>query len=81
MKKTIILLAVICTFSSCATILGGKVTDYQRKLPVPGEHQRKVRTVWLIADILIFPPLVIVDFATGAVYRKEKQEYIKVPKP
>jgi hypothetical protein len=78
MKKTILLMAMACIFSSCATVLGGKVTDHQRKIPVPGEHQRKVRAGFLIADVLIFPPLVIVDFAT---YRKEKTEYIKVPKP
>lgn len=70
----IILLAVIVLHCSCATILGGKVTDYQRTIPQPGEKQRKVRTVYLIADVIIFPPLVIVDFATGAIYAKEKRD-------
>lgn len=59
--------------SGCATILGGKVTDFQRTLPGPGEKQRKIREGYLIADILTFPPFIVVDFLTGAIYEKEKK--------
>jgi hypothetical protein len=56
-------------FSSCATILGGPITDYQKTKPAPGEPQRDVRVVALIADIIIFWPGAVVDFATGAIYK------------
>ena len=58
--------------SSCATVFGGKVTQYQKTKPVPGEPQREVRVGALIADILLFWPGTIVDFATGAIYKPKK---------
>jgi hypothetical protein len=36
--------------------------------PAPGQPQREVRVLALIADILLFLPGTIVDFATGAIY-------------
>ncbi|TXD75753.1 hypothetical protein ESW18_19365 [Algoriphagus ratkowskyi] len=57
--------------SSCATVFGGKVSEYQRTKPKAGEPQREVRVGALIADIILFLPGVIVDFATGAIYKPE----------
>jgi len=75
MKKLIInllLLIFVVSLNSCATILGGKVTEYQRIKPLAGEPSRKIRGVALVADILLFWPGAIVDFATGAIYQPGK---------
>ena len=69
MKNVIALLLIAVMFSSCATVFGGKVNDQQRTKPVAGQPARKVRVGALIADIILFPPSLIVDFATGAIYR------------
>lgn len=74
MKKALKSLSIgllIVSMSSCATIFGGPVTEYQRTKPGPGEPQRKVRAGALIADIILFWPGAIVDFATGAIYKPE----------
>ncbi|MDA9555013.1 hypothetical protein N9R54_02145 [Pelobium sp.] len=74
MKKnfTVILLAAtMLSMSSCATVFGGKVSEYQRTKPAPGKPARPVRTVALIADVILFWPGAIVDFATGAIYKPE----------
>ncbi|MFL0683825.1 MAG: hypothetical protein ACJLTB_11460 [Algoriphagus aquaeductus] len=74
MKKALKFLSIgllIVSMSSCATIFGGPVTEYQRTKPGPGEPQRKVRAGALIADIILFWPGAIVDFATGAIYKPE----------
>ena len=57
------------SLSGCATIFGGPVTECQRTKPAPGEPQREVRVAALLADIIIFLPSLIVDFATGAIYK------------
>ncbi|WP_223648384.1 hypothetical protein [Hymenobacter psoromatis] len=57
--------------SSCATIFGGPVTDYQRTKPAAGQPQRSVRVGALIADIVLFLPSLVVDFATGAIYKPQ----------
>ncbi len=75
MKKTKNLIAVglvAIMMSSCATVFGGKVTPYQKTKPKAGEQQRQVRAGALIADILLFLPGTIVDFATGAIYKPQK---------
>ena len=71
MKVFPVLVLVVMTIcmSSCATVLGGKVTDCQRTRPSSEEPSREVRVGALIADIILFLPAVIVDFATGAIYR------------
>lgn len=73
MKKilvnALIALTSISSLSSCATVFGGKVTEAQRTRPLAGEPSRPIRPVALIADILLFWPGAIVDFATGAIYR------------
>jgi hypothetical protein len=72
MKSIIIVGVIVITMSSCATTLGGEVTAHQKIIPKAGEEQREVRVVALIADVIIFWPLAIVDFATGAIYKPEK---------
>lgn len=74
MKKSILSIAlaatIISTFPSCATILGGPVSECQRKKPAPGEPSRKVRAGALIADIFLIPVIgLIVDFSTNAIYK------------
>jgi len=75
MKKIILQVSVaimmVSSLSSCATVFGGKVTEAQRTPPKAGEPTRPIRAVALIADILLFFPGVIVDFATGAIYKPE----------
>ncbi|HXH99620.1 MAG TPA: hypothetical protein VNI52_05100 [Sphingobacteriaceae bacterium] len=83
MKKIqtyVLLLALLISFSSCATIFGGRVSDYQRTKPADGEPSRKVRAVPLIADILLFWPGAIVDFATGAIYKPDTKVATTEPK-
>lgn len=68
-------LAAIMFCSSCATVMGGKVTDVQRTKPLAGQAQRKIRAGYLVADIILCPVICLpVDFATGAIYVKEKKE-------
>jgi len=73
MKKKIMnvaaMLIVAATLSSCATVFGGKVSQCQRTKPAKGKPARGIRAGALIADILLFWPGVIVDFATGAIYK------------
>nr|WP_233173602.1 hypothetical protein [Pedobacter sp. ASV19] len=83
MKKLTNLVAmalVICTLSSCATVFGGQVTEAQRTKPVPGQPSRAIRPVALIADIILFCPSLIVDFATGAIYKPEAKKTTETPK-
>jgi hypothetical protein len=80
MKKLIIklvLLIFVVSLNSCATIFGGRVSEYQRIKPLAGEPSRKIRGVALVADILLFWPGAIVDFATGAIYQPDKQTEAK----
>ncbi len=70
--KIIWIASIIITCTSCATIFCGKVTPYQKTKPAPGEPRRKIRPVALIADIVIFWPGAIIDFATGAIYKPLK---------
>ena len=65
------LILLTLSMSSCATIFGGPVSEYQRTKPAAGQPQRSVRAGALIADILLFWPGAIVDFATGAIYKPQ----------
>ncbi|MFA6925281.1 MAG: hypothetical protein WC223_13630 [Bacteroidales bacterium] len=73
MKKNVVnvlgMLIIAATLSSCATVFGGKVSQCQKTKPAEGQPQREVRVGALIADILLFWPGTIVDFATGAIYK------------
>jgi hypothetical protein len=77
MKKllTVIIMAICIShfFSSCATVLGGRVSDLQRTKPKEGEPARAIRGGALVADILLFWPGTFVDFATGAIYKPNKK--------
>lgn len=64
-----IMLLITIVLPSCATVFGGPVSTYQRTKPALGEPQRAIRGGALIADIFLFLPGVIVDFATGAIYK------------
>jgi len=72
MKKIINLIACVAltvSFSSCATVLGGKVTRCQRIQPPAGQPAREVRAGALIADLLLFPPGIFIDFMTCAIFK------------
>lgn len=69
LKHTLFILTACATLSSCATLFGGKVTEYQKTRPAPGEPQRELRIGALVADLLLFWPSLAVDFATGAIYK------------
>lgn len=73
MKKIMLLLCTIVLLlemSSCATIVGGQVTDSQRRKPLPGEQARQIKVGALVADALFFGGLgILIDFATGAIYK------------
>ncbi len=72
MKNVIAIGFVAIMMSSCATVFGGRVTAHQKTKPAAGDQQREVRVVALIADIVLFAPGLIVDFATGAIYKPGK---------
>lgn len=63
-------LSLLFSTTGCATILGGPISSSQKTKPAPGQQQRDVRVGWLIADIILFAPGLIVDFATGAIYKR-----------
>jgi hypothetical protein len=73
MKKTLLrisaLVLIVASLSSCATIFGGEVSACQRTKPAAGQPAREIRAGALIADIVLFFPGAIVDFATGAIYK------------
>jgi len=69
-----LLIAVIFVSTSCATILGGRRTAYQKTKPLAGQPQRELRWGFLITDILLGCPVcLVVDFATGAIYQPAKK--------
>jgi hypothetical protein len=67
--RTFFAFAILASMSSCATVFGGRVTEYQRTKPAPGQPQREIRAGALIADVVLFWPGAVVDFITGAIYR------------
>jgi hypothetical protein len=65
-----LLFALIVILPSCATVLGGQVSECQRTKPAPGQPSREIRAGFLIADIILLAlPFTIVDFITGAIYK------------
>ncbi len=81
MKKIILLITgfiLILELTSCATIVGGQVTESQRRKPLPGEQSRQIRVGALIADAVFFGGLgILIDFATGAIYKPVEIKKIK----
>jgi len=74
MKKITQVAAVVLltvSMSSCATVFGGKVTQYQKTRPADGQPQREIRVGALVADVLLFWPGLAIDFATGAIYKPQ----------
>jgi hypothetical protein len=71
------LAAILMMMSSCATVLGGKVGACQRTPPTPGHPMREVRACALIADFLLFPPGIFIDYMTGAIYKPCGNDHIK----
>lgn len=71
MKKQILVLGVAASLllSSCATILGGKVSQCQKTKPAAGQPARTLRPVPFVANIILFWPGVFVDLGTGAAYK------------
>ncbi|CAN5578492.1 hypothetical protein BH11BAC1_BH11BAC1_07530 [soil metagenome] len=72
MKKIINLIACVCiliSLSSCATVFGGKVGRCQRIAPTAGQPVREIRAGALIADLLLFPPGIFIDFMTCAIFK------------
>ena len=73
MKKLLGFLLLGISFlqiTSCATIVGGQVTVYQKTKPLAGQPQREVKIGALICDVLFWGGSgLIVDFATGAIYK------------
>jgi len=72
LQRVIAVLFLSLMMTSCATVFGGKVTDYQKTKPAAGQQQRQVRVGALIADLLLFWPGAVIDFATGAIYKPQK---------
>lgn len=69
--------ALICaiSLSSCGTLFqGGQATSYQTTKPKDGQPSREIKTGALIADILLFPPSLILDFANGKIYREQPKK-------
>jgi hypothetical protein len=65
-----LLFSLLLILPSCATVLGGRVTDCQRTRPAKGQPSREIRAGYLIADIILLAlPFTIVDFITGAIYK------------
>jgi len=74
MKKLILIILVCATLGGCATVLSGTKTDCQRTKPAKGEPHRKMRFGYLVLDAILFPPLLLVDFATEAIYKPCKDD-------
>lgn len=75
MKKNLKIIALLIfasfTLSSCATLFGGPISTYQKTKPAVGEPQRDIRVGALVADVILFWPAAVIDFATGAIYKPE----------
>jgi hypothetical protein len=71
LTRSLFALAILASMSSCATVFGGRVTEYQRTRPAVGQPAREIRPIALIADVVLFWPGTVVDFITGAIYRPQ----------
>lgn len=71
MKAFIIIIIACLMFSSCATILNPASTSYQKTKPTEGQPQREIKTNYVLLDIILFPLGLVLDFATGSIYKEE----------
>ncbi|GAA4000514.1 hypothetical protein GCM10022408_09500 [Hymenobacter fastidiosus] len=71
LRQFVIIALATAALSSCATVFGGPVTTYQKTKPAAGQPQRDIRVGALVADILLFWPGAVIDFATGAIYKPQ----------
>lgn len=79
-KVTVLALSAITlagSLTSCATVFGGRVTEHQKRKPLPGEIQREVRVAALVVDVLLFWPGAVIDFATGAIYKPQRNAVVQ----
>lgn len=81
LKSLFPVIAIALSLTSCATILGGKTTAYQKTKPANGQPKRQVRVGYLVADAVLSGPLgVAIDFVTGAVYKPQTEPKIVLRK-
>ena len=78
-KSQFLLLVIMVVYMiSCATIRDGRVTTYQRTKPRPGEPMRQIKVGAFIWDLVLWGGAgVIIDFATGAIYKPDPVEMRK----
>lgn len=70
LRQVVAFWLIATTLSSCATVFGGHITEYQRTRPLPGQPQREVRVAALLIDVFLVGLLGVgIDFATGAIYK------------
>lgn len=72
MKLLTILSVLLLTFSSCATILGGEITDYQHA-QLRKDEKRRLRPGYVAVNILLPFPALLIDLNTGAIYKPVKK--------
>lgn len=72
MKKTFLLLLLSSILlTSCGTLFnGGHATSYQQTKPTP-PAKRQLKAGAFIADLILFPPSLILDFVNGTIYKKD----------
>lgn len=71
---TALALGAVLSLQSCATVIGGKITQSQKTKPQAGQPQRQVRAGFFVADLLFLGVPLIVDFATGAIYKPDNSQ-------
>lgn len=69
MKKLIALLLIAGCLQSCAMLMTPHPDSCQTTIPKPGQAKRAMRPGFVIADVIIFWPLLLVDIYTDAIYR------------
>ena len=75
LSKILMLAVMLFYLTSCATIVGGKVTTFQKTKPEAGQPQREVKIGALLCDVIFWGGAgLIVDFATGAIYKDAPKE-------
>jgi hypothetical protein len=63
---------VAMTMSGCATILGGPISQQQSRKPHKNQRKRDIRVGFFAMDIVLGVIPLVVDMATGAIYKPPK---------